>query len=248
MYSPPSQSLNPNLLAVVTESTDTHPERSFIGIYLIDGVTGRIIHSSVQKKAEGPVHIVHSENWVVVRLRPSQSGRKERPEERGLTVVKRVQGETLTPLLSTVPVLERQGPPERVHGAGAVRGHHAVQRHGLQLAGPALLPPGAAAVLHLPLRHQRHGSHPHRTGRHQSPSAELRKGAEGGRPGGLPSTPSPSPCPGRLELGWFICGILFKGGGWGGPLQSRLRPLEQGSSLGGLRPTTGPGPIHNRAT
>lgn len=52
---------------MVTESTDTHHERTFIGIYLMDGVTGRIIHSSVQKKAKGPVHIVHSENWVVVR-------------------------------------------------------------------------------------------------------------------------------------------------------------------------------------
>lgn len=60
------QYLNPNLLAVVTESTDTHPERSFMGILLIDGVTGRIIHEAVQRKAKGPVHIVHSENWVVV--------------------------------------------------------------------------------------------------------------------------------------------------------------------------------------
>uniref|UniRef100_H9GS91 EMC1 first beta-propeller domain-containing protein n=1 Tax=Anolis carolinensis TaxID=28377 RepID=H9GS91_ANOCA len=68
------KSLNPNLLAVVTESADSHQERTFIGIYLIDGVTGRIIHSSVQKKAKGPVHIVHSENWVVV----------SRGEERGL--------------------------------------------------------------------------------------------------------------------------------------------------------------------
>ncbi|KAG8431720.1 hypothetical protein GDO86_020301 [Hymenochirus boettgeri] len=59
--------LNPNLLAVMTESTDTHPERCFIGIYLIDGVTGRIIHSSVQRRARGPIQIVHSENWVVVR-------------------------------------------------------------------------------------------------------------------------------------------------------------------------------------
>lgn len=61
------QSLNPNLLAVVTESVDTHQERTFIGIHLIDGYTGRIIHSSVQKKAKGPVHVVHSENWMVVR-------------------------------------------------------------------------------------------------------------------------------------------------------------------------------------
>lgn len=60
------QYLNPNLLAVVTESTDNHQERSFVGILLIDGVTGRIIHEAVQRKAKGPVHVVHSENWVVV--------------------------------------------------------------------------------------------------------------------------------------------------------------------------------------
>ncbi|XP_063173754.1 ER membrane protein complex subunit 1-like isoform X2 [Candoia aspera] len=71
------KSLNPNLLAVVTESTDAHPERSFIGIYLIDGVTGRIIHSSVQKKAEGPVHIVHSENWVVYQYWNAKARRNE---------------------------------------------------------------------------------------------------------------------------------------------------------------------------
>uniref|UniRef100_A0A8C5FU10 ER membrane protein complex subunit 1 n=1 Tax=Gadus morhua TaxID=8049 RepID=A0A8C5FU10_GADMO len=65
--------LNPNLLAVVTESTDPHPERSFVGVLLIDGVTGRIIHDAVQRKARGPVHLVHSENWVVVspRLTPN---------------------------------------------------------------------------------------------------------------------------------------------------------------------------------
>uniref|UniRef100_A0A4W5QIX1 ER membrane protein complex subunit 1 n=2 Tax=Hucho hucho TaxID=62062 RepID=A0A4W5QIX1_9TELE len=58
--------LNPNLLAVVTESTDAHPERAFVGMFLVDGVTGRIIHEAVQRKARGPVHFVHSENWVVV--------------------------------------------------------------------------------------------------------------------------------------------------------------------------------------
>lgn len=63
-----SQYLNPNLLAVVTESTDLHQERSFVGIILIDGVTGRIIHEAVQRKARGPVHVVHSENWVVVSI------------------------------------------------------------------------------------------------------------------------------------------------------------------------------------
>lgn len=62
------QYLNPNLLAVVTESTDLHQERSFVGMILIDGVTGRIIHEAVQRKARGPVHVVHSENWVVVSI------------------------------------------------------------------------------------------------------------------------------------------------------------------------------------
>lgn len=69
--------LNPNLLAVVTESTDLHQERSFIGILLIDGVTGRIIHEAVQRKARGPVHIVHSENWVVYEYWSTKSRRNE---------------------------------------------------------------------------------------------------------------------------------------------------------------------------
>ncbi|KAK2897822.1 ER membrane protein complex subunit 1 [Channa argus] len=69
--------LNPNLLAVVTESTDLHQERSFVGILLIDGVTGRIIHEAVQRKARGPVHVVHSENWVVYVYWSTKSRRNE---------------------------------------------------------------------------------------------------------------------------------------------------------------------------
>ncbi|KAJ3587022.1 hypothetical protein NHX12_013413 [Muraenolepis orangiensis] len=69
--------LNPNLLAVVTESTDPHPERSFVSILLIDGVTGRIIHDTVQRKARGPVHLVHSENWVVYKYWSTKSRRNE---------------------------------------------------------------------------------------------------------------------------------------------------------------------------
>ncbi|XP_059997235.1 ER membrane protein complex subunit 1 isoform X4 [Lagenorhynchus albirostris] len=71
------KSLNPNLLAVVTESTDVHHERTFIGTFLVDGVTGRIIHSSVQRKAKGPVHIVHSENWVVYQYWNTKARRNE---------------------------------------------------------------------------------------------------------------------------------------------------------------------------
>lgn len=64
---------------MVTESTDVHQERSFIGILLIDGVTGRIIHEAVQRKARGPVHVVHSENWVVVSQDGFPSSQTERP-------------------------------------------------------------------------------------------------------------------------------------------------------------------------
>ncbi|XP_023697314.1 ER membrane protein complex subunit 1 [Paramormyrops kingsleyae] len=69
--------LNPNLLAVVTESTDTHQERSFVGVFLIDGVTGRIIHEAVQRKARGPIHLIHSENWVVYVYWNAKSRRNE---------------------------------------------------------------------------------------------------------------------------------------------------------------------------
>ncbi|XP_041701290.1 ER membrane protein complex subunit 1 [Coregonus clupeaformis] len=69
--------LNPNLLAVVTESTDAHPERAFVGMFLVDGVTGRIIHEAVQRKARGPVHFVHSENWVVYEYWNTKSRRNE---------------------------------------------------------------------------------------------------------------------------------------------------------------------------
>ncbi|XP_029994937.1 ER membrane protein complex subunit 1 isoform X2 [Sphaeramia orbicularis] len=69
--------LNPNLLAIVTESTDSHQERSFVGILLIDGVTGRIIHEAVQRKTKGPVHVVHSENWVVYEYWSTKSRRNE---------------------------------------------------------------------------------------------------------------------------------------------------------------------------
>jgi len=34
-------------------------------MYLLDGVTGAVVHSAVHKRARGPVHVVHSENWLV---------------------------------------------------------------------------------------------------------------------------------------------------------------------------------------
>lgn len=34
-------------------------------VYLVDTVTGAVIESVSHKKVSGPIHVVHSENWVV---------------------------------------------------------------------------------------------------------------------------------------------------------------------------------------
>lgn len=39
-----------------------------MNLYLIDTVTGAVIESVSHKKVSGPLHIVHSENWVVYTL------------------------------------------------------------------------------------------------------------------------------------------------------------------------------------
>ncbi|XP_076263953.1 ER membrane protein complex subunit 1 [Rhynchophorus ferrugineus] len=56
--------VNPNLLAVATMTSDPI-YNSVLSVYLIDGVTGLIIYGTSHKKARGPIHLVHSENWLV---------------------------------------------------------------------------------------------------------------------------------------------------------------------------------------
>ncbi|PSS01195.1 ER membrane protein complex subunit 1 like [Actinidia chinensis var. chinensis] len=41
------------------------PEESWLVVYLIDTVTGRILHRMIHHGSQGPVHAVFSENWVV---------------------------------------------------------------------------------------------------------------------------------------------------------------------------------------
>ncbi|PQM34223.1 hypothetical protein Pyn_29537 [Prunus yedoensis var. nudiflora] len=41
------------------------PEESWLTVYLIDTVTGRILHRMTHHGSQGPVHAVFSENWVV---------------------------------------------------------------------------------------------------------------------------------------------------------------------------------------
>lgn len=69
--------LNPNLVAVVTASKETNKELSTVTLYLIDAVSGRMVHTAVQKKASGPVHIVHSENWLVYTYWNTKARRNE---------------------------------------------------------------------------------------------------------------------------------------------------------------------------
>jgi len=40
----------------------------FIEVYLIDAVTGNIVFNCNHKRAKGPAHVIHSENWVVVSM------------------------------------------------------------------------------------------------------------------------------------------------------------------------------------
>ena len=39
-----------------------------LNIYIVDVVTGHMIFHCNHRKAQGPVHVVHSENWAVVGI------------------------------------------------------------------------------------------------------------------------------------------------------------------------------------
>nr|XP_053639999.1 ER membrane protein complex subunit 1-like isoform X1 [Cherax quadricarinatus] len=56
--------VNPNLAVVTTQGYD-HVNKNTLTLYLVDTVTGAVIESVSHKKVSGPIHIVHSENWVV---------------------------------------------------------------------------------------------------------------------------------------------------------------------------------------
>ena len=64
--------LNPNLVVVIAEgeaqetSSSQKGPVSFFNIYLIDSVTGHMVFHAHHKRAKGPIHVVHSENWVIV--------------------------------------------------------------------------------------------------------------------------------------------------------------------------------------
>ncbi|GAB5368087.1 hypothetical protein AAMO2058_001288000 [Amorphochlora amoebiformis] len=58
--------LNPSLLAVGTDRKGVNGGESAACLYLIDGVTGKIINRFDQKNGQGPIHLALSENSVVM--------------------------------------------------------------------------------------------------------------------------------------------------------------------------------------
>ncbi|CAA2962126.1 Hypothetical predicted protein [Olea europaea subsp. europaea] len=72
--------LNPNLIAVMTQGNSNgdacNPDH-FTSIYLVDGVTGALVHSITHPKTRAPANMVHSENWLVYSYYNTKSRRTE---------------------------------------------------------------------------------------------------------------------------------------------------------------------------
>lgn len=56
--------INPNLVAVATHGPDSI-HKYILNIHLIDIVSGSIVSSLTHKRIKEPLHIIHSENWLV---------------------------------------------------------------------------------------------------------------------------------------------------------------------------------------
>ncbi|XP_067005032.2 ER membrane protein complex subunit 1 isoform X2 [Anabrus simplex] len=68
--------INPNLVAVVTQGFDP-VHKHFLNVYLVDVVSGAVVFSISHKRAREPVHLVHSENWVLYSYFSDKSRRTE---------------------------------------------------------------------------------------------------------------------------------------------------------------------------
>ncbi|CAB3376133.1 Hypothetical predicted protein [Cloeon dipterum] len=56
--------INPNLIAIISQVSDSS-HKYILNMYLVDGVSGAVVHSATHKRARAPVNVVHSENWLV---------------------------------------------------------------------------------------------------------------------------------------------------------------------------------------
>ncbi|CAI4231788.1 unnamed protein product [Auanema sp. JU1783] len=78
--------VNPNLIALAALDDVSQ----VLSLYMIDSVTGQIVHNAKTAKAALPVHIVHCENWVAYSYWSEKSRRTE------LGVIELYEGEELT--------------------------------------------------------------------------------------------------------------------------------------------------------
>lgn len=82
--------INPNLGFVLAEGESDgsrnslasgqqqqQPSRTFVNVYLVDLVTGRVIFAATHKRVGPPYHVVHSENWAVYSYYNEKSRRME---------------------------------------------------------------------------------------------------------------------------------------------------------------------------
>ncbi|KAG8241973.1 DUF1620 super [Homalodisca vitripennis] len=99
---------NPNLVAVLTQAPDPL-YKNVLSVYLIDVVSGSVVFSAVHKRSLEPIHLVHSENWVIYSYFSDKSRRTE------ITTLDLYEGKTQsnTTAFSSVwnpiqPMVERQ--------------------------------------------------------------------------------------------------------------------------------------------
>lgn len=74
--------LNPNLAVVTAEGEEPSlPSQktpsNFLNVYLIDLISGNIVFHATHRRVRGPVHVVHSENWVVYNFYSQKNRRNE---------------------------------------------------------------------------------------------------------------------------------------------------------------------------
>ncbi|XP_052901465.1 ER membrane protein complex subunit 1 [Anopheles moucheti] len=100
--------INPNLVAVATNGPD-NIHKYILNIHLVDVVSGSIVFSMSHKRIRPPLHMVHSENWLVYSYYNDKARRTE------ITSIELYEGKTQTN--STVwssldapplPMVERQ--------------------------------------------------------------------------------------------------------------------------------------------
>jgi len=68
--------INPNLVAFLTQIEDPF-YKNVLSLYLIDMVSGAVVFSAVHKRVLEPIHIVHSENWLVYSYFSDKTRRTE---------------------------------------------------------------------------------------------------------------------------------------------------------------------------